>query len=247
MNNKVIPAMDIMDGKCVRLKKGDFSNMDIYYKDPMEFVRELSGEGISRVHVVDLDGARLGHVVHFSLLERICSHKGMCIDFGGGIQHNDDLRRVFEAGADYASISSVAVTEGEKMDSWISEFGPGRFILCPDVSNGYIQISGWTVNSELNVDEFIALYKEKGIIQFLCTDINRDGMMRGPSFGLYRHLLSEFPDIDLIASGGVTDMEDIKKLLQLGVAGVITGKAVFEGRIAINEIASLSVGDSGVV
>ena len=239
MKKEIIPSIDLMDGKCVRLMKGDFRKKEIYFNDPVEYVKKLQDHGLNRVHVVDLDGAATGAVVHWGLLEKICSFSELKVDFGGGIKKEDELKRVFEAGAACVSLSGAAVRDLEETERWITLYGAGRFILCPDISGGYIRISGWTENSGVMVNDFIRKYLKKGIKQFLCTDIGRDGMMTGPSFGLYRDILSEFRGIDLIASGGVAGMDDVLDLFSLGVAGVVIGRAVFEGSISLSELSQL--------
>lgn len=236
MIKQIIPAIDLMEGKCVRLEKGNFLKIKVYDDDPVQYVKKLIDHGIRRIHVVDLDGARTGTLVHHKLLEKICSHAGLDVDFGGGIRERNDLRRILDAGAKYASLSSAAVLKEKELDLWISEFGADVFILCADVSGGYVRISGWMENSGFRINQFVGKYLEKGITQFLCTDISRDGMMSGPSVPLYTTILREFTGIRLIASGGVAEAVDIETLFRLGVGGVVVGKAIFEGRISLTEI-----------
>jgi phosphoribosylformimino-5-aminoimidazole carboxamide ribotide isomerase len=232
----VIPAIDIIDGKCVRLTHGDYEQKTIYGNDPLETARSFEAAGIERLHLVDLDGARQGKVQNWAVLERIAKHTKLSIDFGGGIKTLEDVKKVFNAGAAYATVGSVAVKNESELDNWLRTFSPGKFILGADVREGKITISGWKQQTDIDVFDFIKKMMDKDISQIFCTDVSKDGAMEGPSSELYKAILAKFPGLYFIASGGVRDAEDVKHLAVLGCSAVIVGKAIYEGRINLSEL-----------
>lgn len=239
---EIIPAIDIIDGKCVRLSKGDYNAQKTYSDNPLEVARMFQDAGLKRLHLVDLDGARSSHVVNHRTLESIAGHTGLTIDFGGGIKSDEDLRIVFSSGAAMATVGSIAVSHPELMFEWISAYGPDRMILGADVRDGFISVSGWKEDSRLTLTDFLKDYTSKGITRVLCTDINRDGMLQGPATDLYRSILKDFPDMKLIASGGVSSMEDLIGLKEAGLPSAIVGKAYYEGRVTLEQLSRLANG-----
>ncbi|HHU59013.1 MAG TPA: 1-(5-phosphoribosyl)-5-[(5-phosphoribosylamino)methylideneamino]imidazole-4-carboxamide isomerase [Bacteroidales bacterium] len=234
-----IPAIDLIDGKCVRLSKGDYATKKVYNEDPVEVALEFESHGIKRLHLVDLDGARAGHIINHKVLERIAAKTALVIDFGGGLKSTDDLRIAFESGAQMVTGGSIAVKNPEEFEAWIRQYGSDKIILGSDVKDRKIAISGWLETSELELFPFLENYRSKGITQTICTDISKDGMLEGPATGLYRDILARFPDLYLIASGGVSKMADIEALQEAGVPAVIFGKAIYEGRIALKDLEKL--------
>jgi phosphoribosylformimino-5-aminoimidazole carboxamide ribotide isomerase len=232
----IIPAIDIIDGKCVRLTKGDYAQKKIYNEDPAEVARSFEDHGLKRLHLVDLDGAKAQHVVNWRVLEEITGTTNLAIDFGGGIKSDQDLHIVFSSGAEMATIGSIAVKNCDLFFTWLDHYGAGKFILGADVNGRKIAISGWMENTEIDVSTFLTDYLNRGLKQVLCTDISRDGMLEGTSIDLYTELLEQFPEMSLIASGGITDIDELYKLNALGVSGAIIGKAIYEGRISLNEL-----------
>ena len=239
---EIIPAIDIIDGKCVRLSKGDYNAQKTYSDNPLEVARMFQDAGLKRLHLVDLDGARSSHVVNHRTLESIAGHTGLTIDFGGGIKSDEDLRIVFSSGAAMATVGSIAVSRPELMLEWISTYGPDRMILGADVRDGFISVSGWKEDSRLTLTDFLKDYTAKGITRVLCTDINRDGMLQGPATELYRSILKEFPDMKLIASGGVSSLNDLIGLKEAGLPSAIVGKAYYEGRVTLDQLSELANG-----
>lgn len=233
---EIIPAIDIIDGKCVRLSQGDYARRSVYHDDPLDVAKSFAEAGIRRLHVVDLDGAKAQHIVNHKTLERIASHSGLSVDFGGGLKTDDDLRIAFECGADMVTGGSIAVKNPELFTSWLEKYGSRKIILGADVIDEKIAISGWTETSSLKLFPFIAVYKEKGISSIICTDISRDGMLQGPAIDLYKKILSEQAELYLIASGGVASIQDILELEAASVPAVIVGKAFYEGRIKLSEL-----------
>lgn len=233
---EIIPAIDLIDGQCVRLKKGDYSQKTIYNQHPLEVAKQFEDAGIKRLHLVDLDGAKASHVVNYHVLENIASNTNLEIDFGGGIKSNEDLEIVFNSGATYATIGSIAVKDPELFQQWVNNYGGGKIILGADVNEGYIAISGWQDTTKIFLDDFIKDYQEKGIKTILCTDISKDGMLMGAAIELYERLKIDFPEINVIASGGITSIEEIERLNKMNVFGVIIGKAYYEGRIKLEEL-----------
>jgi phosphoribosylformimino-5-aminoimidazole carboxamide ribotide isomerase len=233
---ELIPAIDIIGGKCVRLQQGRYDRKKEYSGQPAEVALRFEEMGIRRLHLVDLDGARKGHVVNISVLEAIAEQTSLTIDFGGGVKSDDDIRRVFGAGADMVTAGSIAVRNPETVKAWMQAYGPAKIILGADVRNGKIAIRGWQEESSFELKEFVKSYAEEGIRKMICTDIARDGMLTGPSIPLYADLVESFPDLEIIASGGVSGMKDIMDLEGTGVSGVIFGKAFYEGKITEKEI-----------
>jgi phosphoribosylformimino-5-aminoimidazole carboxamide ribotide isomerase len=236
----VIPAIDLIDGACVRLTKGDYGTKQVYEKDPVIMAKRFEDAGIKRLHLVDLDGAKAGKVVNLSVLENLVNKTKLEIDFGGGIKTDEDLKSVLNAGAKWLTIGSLAVKNPEKMKSWIQTYGAELFILGADVRDGNIAISGWLETSNLHWESFMLDYYQSGVRQFLCTDISRDGMLNGPSVDLYKEIMLRFPDCYLIASGGVSGKQDLIDLEEAKIPAVVLGKAIYEGRITLNEIMEMS-------
>ncbi len=236
----IIPAIDIIDGKCVRLTKGDYNICKTYSDNPLDMALRFQDAGIRRLHLVDLDGARSKHIVNYPTLESIATHTDLTIDFGGGIKARTDLETALGCGAHMVTVGSTAVEHPELMEEWISEFGQEHIILGADARDGKISVNGWKEDSALELDDFIDSYIKKGITKVLCTDINKDGMLQGPSVELYRQLLAKFPDIYLIASGGVSSVDDLHRLSEAGLPAAIVGKAYYEGRITLEQLSELS-------
>lgn len=233
---ELIPAIDIIDGKCVRLSQGDYSSKQIYHTHPVEVAKEFESYGIKRLHIVDLDGAASHHVVNYRILEQIASRTSLVIDFGGGIKSDEDLIIAFDNGAQMVTLGSVAVKQPELFSRWLTQYGNEKIILGADVKNEKIAIAGWKEESSQELMPFLENYRSKGISKVLCTDISRDGMLEGPSTALYQQIMSAYPDLHLIASGGVSCIDDILKLHEAGVPAVVIGKALYEGRISIKEL-----------
>jgi phosphoribosylformimino-5-aminoimidazole carboxamide ribotide isomerase len=233
---KIIPAIDIINGKCVRLTKGDYATQKIYNENPIEVAKSFEAHGIQFLHLVDLDGAKAGQIINYKILEQIVSNTGLKIDFGGGLKSNKDVEIAFTCGANQITGGSIAVKNPLLFEEWIQRFGPEKIILGADVSNGKIAISGWQEESNEAFIPFIQHYQAKGIQSVICTDIAKDGMLEGPSFELYKTILSELKDIKLIASGGVSTFSELPKLAELGCHGVIIGKAIYENRISLKQL-----------
>jgi phosphoribosylformimino-5-aminoimidazole carboxamide ribotide isomerase len=233
---EIIPAIDIIEGKCVRLSKGDYDSKKIYNENPVEVAKEFEANGISRLHVVDLDGAASHHIVNYRILEKIASQTSLIIDFGGGIKSDEDLRIAFESGAKMITGGSIAVKEPELFTQWIKKYGSDKIILGADVKNKMIAVNGWKEGTELELMTFLGEYIEKGIQKVICTDIDCDGMLQGPSTALYNEILEKFPSTYLIASGGVSCIDDIIKLEEAKVPAVIFGKALYEGKIQLKDL-----------
>lgn len=233
---ELIPAIDIIDGKCVRLSQGDYSSKQIYHTHPVEVAKEFESYGIKRLHIVDLDGAASHHVVNYRILEQIASRTSLVIDFGGGIKSDEDLIIAFDNGAQMVTLGSVAVKQPELFSRWLTQYGNEKIILGADVKNEKIAIAGWKEESSQELMPFLENYRSKGISKVLCTDISRDGMLEGPSTAFYQQIMSAYPDLYLIASGGVSSIDDILKLYEIGVPAVVIGKALYEGRISIKEL-----------
>lgn len=234
---KIVPAIDIIDGKCVRLSKGNFNTSKIYGDNPLEMAKMFADAGLKRLHLVDLDGARSRHIVNTRTLESIAGNTDLIIDFGGGVKSRRDIDTAFDCGASMVIVGSTAITDRELMYEWIEEFGEDRIILGADVRNGLISVNGWKEDSDLKLDDFLKEYRAKGITRVLCTDINRDGMLQGPATELYRSILRDFPGIKLIASGGVSSIEDLIELRKEGLYEAIVGKAYYEGKITLKQLA----------
>ncbi len=233
---EIIPAIDIIEGKCVRLSQGDYNKKTVYNEDPVEVAKMFQAAGIKRLHLVDLDGAKARHIVNYKVLEKIAAKTNLIIDFGGGLKSDKDLEIAFESGAAMVTGGSIAVKEKDTFLSWLKKYGREKIILGADAKNGNIAVSGWQEATELSVVEFIDDFSKQGIKKVISTDISRDGMLSGPSFELYAEILEKFPEVEIIASGGISSMDDIFKLADMGVPGVITGKAIYEGKIDLKEI-----------
>lgn len=233
---EIIPAIDIIEGKCVRLTKGEYSSKKVYNEDPLEVAKQFEDNGITRLHMVDLDGAKSSHVVNYNVLERIAGHTNLTIDFGGGIKSDEDVSIAFNSGSHMITVGSIAVKNKPLFVSWIKKFGADRIILGADVKDNKISINGWKEESNDNLVDFLKDYTAEGIERVLCTDISRDGMLKGPATGLYENIMSEFPEMKLIASGGVSSISDIDTLDKAGIPSVVFGKAIYEGRITMQEL-----------
>lgn len=235
---EIIPAIDIIDGKCVRLTQGDYAQKTIYNENPLEVALEFESIGITRLHLVDLDGAKLGKVVNYKVLEKIASKTSLSIDFGGGIKTDDDMETVYNYGADLAAIGSIAVKNKALFFSWIKKYGPEKLFLGADVKNEKIAVGGWLETTNISIYDFIEENLTEAIQQIFCTDISKDGLLQGPSVDLYKNLIAKFPELNLTASGGVSNIDDLVQLKQIGCSGAIVGKAIYENRITMNELRS---------
>ena len=233
---RIIPAIDIIDGKCVRLSKGDYNTKIIYNENPLEVAKEFEAHGIQYLHLVDLDGAKSSQIVNHKILEQIASKTKLKIDFGGGLKSDNDLRIAFESGANQITGGSIAVKNPTIFAAWISKYGADKIILGADANNEKVAISGWLEESDEDLIPFIKNYQEKGIQYVICTDIAKDGMLEGPSFDLYEKILKQSPKIKLIASGGISTFDELPKLAQLGCEGTIIGKAIYENRITLKQL-----------
>jgi len=233
---EIIPAIDIIDGKCVRLTQGDYGKQKTYSNNPLEVAKLFEGYGVRRLHVVDLDGAKSSHVINLRVLEQIASHTDLVIDFGGGIKSENDLTLSFNAGASMLTIGSLAVKNPDLVKGWLKDYGAERFIIGADVKDEKISINGWKEEGEETLYPFLERYTSEGVVNVLCTDISRDGMLQGPSLTLYENILKRFPELHLIASGGVGGVDDIRKLNEMGVPAVVFGKAFYEGLIRIEQL-----------
>jgi len=233
---EIIPAIDLIDGKCVRLSQGDYNQKTVYNENPLEVAKMFEAAGIRRLHLVDLDGAKAKHIVNHKVLELLSTKTNLVIDFGGGLKSDKDLEIAFNSGAQMITGGSIAVKERGTFLKWLEKYGNEKIILGADAKNGNIAVSGWLEATELPVVEFISDFHEKGIVKVISTDISRDGMLTGPSVELYKQILETLPNIEIIASGGIARMDDIFKLAEMGVPGVITGKAIYENRISLREI-----------
>lgn len=236
---ELIPAIDIIDGKCVRLSKGDYATKKIYNENPLEVALEFEQHGIQRLHLVDLDGAKAGRIINHRVLETLASRTRLTIDFGGGLKSSDDLKIAFESGAQMVTGGSIAVKNPDEFTSWIDLYGPDKIILGSDVKDKKIAISGWLETSDLDIFGFLSDYQAKGITKTICTDISKDGMLAGPSLHLYQEILAHYPQLYLIASGGVSHLRDIEALQEAGVPAVIFGKAIYEGKITLKDLEKL--------
>ncbi|MFM2392513.1 MAG: 1-(5-phosphoribosyl)-5-[(5-phosphoribosylamino)methylideneamino]imidazole-4-carboxamide isomerase [Bacteroidota bacterium] len=235
---KIIPAIDIIDGKCVRLSQGDYSKQKTYHENPLEVARMFEDAGIKYLHVVDLEGAKSGHIVNNKTLEKICFNTNLKVDFGGGIKSSEDLKIAINSGAYQVTIGSIGVKNVDAVLEWIGHYGADKFILGADARNEYIATHGWLETTSIHVLDHIDFYFNKGISEVICTDIAKDGMMRGPSIELYKKIILN-SQCNLIASGGVSSLEDLYVLKEIGCYGAIVGKAFYEGSISLNQLVSL--------
>lgn len=235
---RIIPAIDIIDGKCVRLSKGDYNTKKVYNENPIEVAKKFEANGIQNLHLVDLDGAKSQHIVNYKILEEICTKTNLKIDFGGGLKSDEDLRIAFESGANQITGGSIAVKNPDTFKSWINKYGSTKIILGADCNNRKIATNGWLESSELDVIDFITQYEKEGVCYVICTDISKDGMLKGTSNDLYKEIL-EKTNTRLIASGGVSCFDDLLSLQEMGCDGAIIGKAFYEGKISLNELKDL--------
>jgi phosphoribosylformimino-5-aminoimidazole carboxamide ribotide isomerase len=241
LNNsfQVIPAIDIIGGKCVRLSQGDYAQKKVYNEHPLEVAKMFEDAGLQRLHLVDLDGAKAGKVTNWKVLETIAANTKLTIDFGGGIKALQDVDIVFNSGAALATIGSMAVKDEQLFSFLITTFGADKFFLGADVKDEKIAVGGWLETTDVGIIDFVKKYKAVGITQFFCTDISKDGMMQGPGIDLYKKMLAETEKLNLTASGGVSSMEDLHQLKAIGCAGAIVGKAIYEGAVTLNELYKL--------
>lgn len=236
---ELIPAIDMIDGKCVRLTKGDYSTMKVYNEDPVEIAKEFEAYGIRRLHLVDLDGAKSKHVVNYRMLDRIASRTSLIIDFGGGIKSDEDLVIAFENGAQMVTVGSIASQKPDLFLKWLKQYGSEKIILGADSKDGRISVNGWQEESSQELLPYLEEYVKQGVRKVLCTDVHKDGMLQGPSIDLYRQILEAQPNLYLMASGGVSSLDDIVELDKAGLPAVIIGKALYEGRFTLKELTAL--------
>lgn len=233
---EIIPAIDLIDGKCVRLTQGDYATRKTYHEDPLDVARRFEDAGLKRLHLVDLDGAKAGRVVNYKVLERLAAKTSLKIDFGGGIRSDKDLEIAFDCGALQITAGSIAVKQKDTVCGWLEKYGPEKIIIGADVRDEKVAIHGWQESSDLYVFDFLCGYREKQAVYTVCTDVSKDGMLAGPAFELYNKIMSEVEGIRIIASGGVSCISDVEKLQDQGVYAVIIGKAIYEGKILISDL-----------
>lgn len=233
---QIIPAIDIIDGKCVRLTEGDYSQKKIYNEHPLEVAKQFENAGLMRLHLVDLDGAKVGAVKNWKVLETVASKTSLIIDFGGGIKQEEDVKIVFSSGAALATVGSIAVKDEERFVNWLQQFGADKFLLGADVKDEKIAVGGWLETTNIWIYDFIEKYIAHGVQQIFCTDVSKDGKLEGPSTELYKNIIRKFPELHFIASGGVSNMNDLDELQNIGCKGAIVGKAIYEGRISLDEL-----------
>jgi len=233
---RIIPAIDIINGKCVRLSKGDYSTQKVYNENPLEVAKQFEDIGIRHLHLVDLDGAKSQHIVNYKILEQIAFNTSLKIDFGGGLKSDEDLRIAFECGANQITGGSIAVKNPDIFTQWLNQYGKDKIILGADANNEKIAISGWQEESNKDLIPFIQNYRKKGIKYVICTDISKDGMLQGPAFDLYKKILSNVNSIKLIASGGISTIDELPKLAEIGCEGAIIGKAIYENKITLKQL-----------
>ena len=238
---ELIPAIDLIEGKCVRLTQGDYATRKVYNEDPLDVARQFEDHGIRRLHLVDLDGAKAGRIINYKVLEKLATRTGLVIDFGGGLKSDDDLRIAFDCGAEMITGGSIAVKQPERFLSWLTQYGAGRIILGADAKDKKIAVSGWEEGTDFELIPFVRDYQAKGVQKIICTDISRDGMLQGPAIDLYKELQEALPGLYLIASGGVSSIADIERLAEAGIPAVIFGKAIYEGRIPFKELERFNI------
>lgn len=236
---EIIPAIDLIDGKCVRLSQGDYLRRTVYDASPVDMVKRYIDAGLHRIHVVDLDGAKSTHPANLDVLEQLAKVEGACIEWGGGIKSDDALGAVFDAGAAYAVVGSIAASQPELFDNWLRTYGADRMVLGADIKDGKVAVKGWLEQSSLTVEALIERFLPQGLNQVICTDITKDGMLQGPSFELYTHLSKTFPGVSFTVSGGISSIDDITALARAGLPRVIVGKAIYEGRITLSDLTRL--------
>ena len=237
---EIIPAIDIIEGKCVRLTQGDYNQKKIYKENPLEVAKEFEDAGLTRLHLVDLDGAKEGKVRNWKVLELLAGKTSMVIDFGGGIKTEKDLQIIFECGAALATIGSMAVKDENTFIEWLKKYGADKFLLGADVKDEKIAVHGWQETTEIWIYDFIQKYSEQNVRQVFCTDVAKDGALEGPSTELYKNIIQKFPELHFIASGGVSNINDVYKLEEINCNGVIIGKAIYEGRIKLSELKNVN-------
>ncbi len=240
----IIPAIDIIDGKCVRLSKGDYNQKKIYNENPLEVAQNFEAHGLKRLHLVDLDGAKASHVVNWRVLEKISSKTSLEIDFGGGVKTNEDLKIVFYSGASMVTIGSVAVKQPELFEKWLKAFGRDKLILGADVNERKIAVSGWLEVTGVDILDFLKKFIDMGVNNVLCTDISKDGMLQGTAHKLYKELITEFPSLYLIASGGITKIDELQQLAENKIPAAIIGKSIYEGKINLTDLEKLILSGS---
>jgi phosphoribosylformimino-5-aminoimidazole carboxamide ribotide isomerase len=233
---RIIPAIDIINGKCVRLSKGDYATEKIYNENPLEVAKMFEDHGIKHLHLVDLDGAKASHIVNYKVLETIASNTNLAIDFGGGLKSDDDLKIAFESGANQITGGSIAVKNPEIFKSWLQKYGADKIILGADANNEKVAIGGWLEESDKELIPFIQSYVKEGVSYVICTDISKDGMLQGPSFDLYQKILNTTKNIKLIASGGISTFDELPRLAEMGCEGTIVGKAIYEHKISMKQL-----------
>ncbi|QKZ11624.1 1-(5-phosphoribosyl)-5-[(5-phosphoribosylamino)methylideneamino]imidazole-4-carboxamide isomerase [Spirosoma sp. KUDC1026] len=235
----IIPAIDLIDGKAVRLTQGDYNQKKEYNARPLDVAMQFEDAGLTRLHLVDLDGAKAKRVINWKVLELIATKTGLHVDFGGGVQSDDDLRVVFECGAKQITGGSIAVKQPDVLERWLTQYGPEAIILGADAKNEKIAVSGWEEGTDVWVYDFVQQWVEKSVKYVISTDVAKDGLLQGPSFELYRNLQDQLPDLNIIASGGVSNMADVETLADMGLFGVIVGKAIYEGRVTLKELSAI--------
>ncbi len=233
---QIIPAIDIIDGKCVRLTKGDYSTKKEYRSNPVEVAKEFEDSGIKRLHLVDLDGAKAKEIINLKTLEKIANQTNLWIDFGGGVQSDSMVESAFQAGAKQITAGSIAVRNQELVFSWLEKYGSDKIIIGADTHQGHIAVSGWEENSGIELNDFLQPYANKGVEYIISTDVAKDGLLEGPNIPYYRKMAKDFPNLNIIASGGVSSHADLSELKELSIFGVIVGKAIYEGKISLQEI-----------
>lgn len=236
----IIPAIDLIEGKCVRLSQGDYSSKKEYHDDPVEMAKRFEDAGISRLHLVDLDGAKAKKIVNGAVLEGICKHTNLKVDFGGGIQSDDEIEKAFKLGASQVTGGSIAVKNPALFQEWIRKYGPEKIILGADAKDRKIAVGGWEETTQMELIPFIEGYANQEVSYVICTDVAKDGLLQGPSVDLYKEILAKIPTLKLIASGGVSSMKDLEDLEKIGVYGAIVGKAYYEGRVTLEELAAFN-------
>lgn len=238
---QIIPAIDIIGGKCVRLTQGDYSSVKVYNEDPLEVAKQFEDAGLTRLHLVDLDGAKAGSVKNWKVLEKLAGKTELVIDFGGGIKISSDVDIVLNSGAAFATVGSIAVKDEALFVQWLEKYGGAKFLLGADVKDEKIVVSGWLEKTDIWVYDFIRKYLAHGIRQVFCTDVSKDGLLQGPSVKLYKNIVTEFPSLIFIASGGVSSVKDLEDLANIGCNGAIIGKAIYENRISLNELKTFRI------
>ena len=236
----IIPAIDIINGKCVRLTKGDYTQKIVYNDHPVEVAKQFADAGLERLHIVDLDGAKAGKIINLDVLESIASATDLKIDFGGGVKNITDVGKIFDAGATMVTLGSIAVKHPELLEEWLIEFGADKFLIGADVLDENIKISGWLEDGGINIFDFISKMMGLGVSNIFCTDISKDGAMQGPSIELYKKIIATYPELNLTASGGVSNLEEVLLLKEIGCAGAIIGKAIYEGEITLEALKTIN-------